>query len=59
MNLKMFSPKEWFMAIGDRKLDLQERLFRLLVTIGLVGLAVAITNGIVIGEDKTNIIPMV
>ena len=58
MNLKMFSPKEWFMAIGDRKLDLQERLFRLLVTIGLVGLAAAITNGIVIGEDKTNIIPL-
>ena len=59
MNLKMFSPKEWFMAIGDRKLDLQERLFRLLVTIGLVGLAAAITNGIVIGEDETNIIPLV
>ena len=24
MNLKMFNPKEWFMAIGDRKLGLQE-----------------------------------
>ena len=59
MKRKMFSPKEWFMAIGDRRLDLQERLFRLLVTIGLVGLAAAITNGIVIGEDETNIIPLV
>ena len=59
MNLKRISPKEWFTAIGDRKLDLQERLFRLLVTIGLGGLAAAITNGIIIGEDKKNIIPLV
>ena len=59
MNLKRFNPKGWVMAIRDRKLDLQERLFRLLVTIGLGGLAVAIINGIVIGEDETNIIPLV
>ena len=59
MNPKRFMLKKWFMAIGDRKLDLQERLFRLLVTIGLGGFAAAIINGIVIGEDKTNIIPLV
>ena len=52
-------PKEWFRSINDRKLDLQERLFRLLVMIGLCGLAAAIINGIVIGEDKTNILPLV
>lgn len=58
MDLEKFSPKKWFLAIGDRKLDLQERLFRLLITIGLGGFAVAIINGILIGEDKTNIIPL-
>ena len=59
MNLKIFNPKKWFEAIGDRKLDLQERLFRLLVTIGLCGLAVAIINGIIMGEDKINTIPLI
>ena len=51
--------KKWFASIKDRNLDLQERLFRLLVLIGLVGLAVAIINGIVIGEDQSNIIPLI
>ncbi|MCH5256505.1 MAG: DegV family EDD domain-containing protein [Lachnospiraceae bacterium] len=55
----MINPKEWFRAIGNQKLERQERMFRLLVTIGLCGLAIAITNGIVIGEDKSNIIPLV
>ena len=59
MYLKIFNPKEWFRAIGDHKLDMQERLFRLLVTIGLCGLAAAIISGIVLGEDKTNTIPLV
>ena len=53
------NPKEWFRSINDRNLDLQERLFRLLVTIGICGLVAAIINGIVIGEDKKNIIPLV
>lgn len=51
--------KGWFEALRDRKLDLQERLFRLLVTIGLCGLAAAIINGIVIGEAISNILAMV
>ena len=51
--------KGWFEALRDRKLDLQERLFRLLATIGLCGLAVAIINGIVIGEDISNVLTMV
>ena len=59
MHIKMINPKEWFRAIGNQKLERQERMFRLLVTIGLCGLAIAITNGIVIGEDKSNIIPLV
>ena len=59
MNLKIFTPKKWFEAIGDRKLDLQERLYRLLVTIGLCGLGAAIINEIVIGEDTINIISLV
>ena len=50
----MIRPSTWFKSFGDRSLDLQERLFRLLVTIGLCGLAVAIINRIVIDEDMTN-----
>ncbi|MCH5345380.1 MAG: DegV family EDD domain-containing protein [Acetatifactor sp.] len=52
-------PKGWFRAIRDHGLDLQERLFRLLVLIGLCGLAAAIIGGIAVGEDKTNTIPLV
>ena len=59
MNLNRINPKNWFRAIGDRKLDLQERLYRLLVTIGLCGLGAAIINEIVIGEDTINIISLV
>ena len=59
MYLKMINPKEWFRAIRDQNMDRQERLFRLLATIGLCGLVAAIVNGIVIGENKTNIISLV
>ncbi|MCH5256504.1 MAG: DegV family EDD domain-containing protein [Lachnospiraceae bacterium] len=55
----MMGPKKWFRSIRNRNLDLQERLFRLLVLIGLCGLAVAIINGIVIGEETANIIPLI
>ena len=55
----MMGPKKWINSIRDRNRTLQERLFRLLVLIGLCGLAVAILNGIVIGEDTTNIVPLV
>ena len=55
----MFNPKEWVRSIRDRNLELQERLLRLLILIGLCGLVAAIINGIVIGEIWGNIIPLV
>ena len=45
------SPKGWLGSIRDRSLNLQERLFRLLVMIGLFGLAVEIIDGIMTGDD--------
>ena len=52
-------PKKWFKSIRDRNMELQERLFRLLVMIGLCGLAACIINGIAIGESKENLIPLI
>ena len=52
-------PMKWFKSIRDRNMELQERLFRLLVMIGLCGLAASIINAIVIGESKENIIPLI
>ena len=43
--------KEIIRSIGNRNLDLQERQFRLLVSIGLCGLAAGIVNSILIGDD--------
>ena len=50
--------KKWFMMVRNRSLDLQECLFRLLVTVGLCGLAVAVIIGIVIGDNVTKTIIM-
>ena len=50
--------RKWLHVVRDRSLDQQESLFRLLVMIGLWGLAVAIIVGIIVGEDKINIIPL-
>ena len=47
---------EMFKSIRNRNLDLQERLFRLLVIIGLCGLAAGTVSDIIIGEDIKNII---
>ena len=44
-------PKEIIRSIGNRELELQERLFRLLVSIGLCGLAAGIINSVLIGDD--------
>jgi len=52
------NPKKMLQAIGNHKLDLQERLFRLIVLIGLCGLVIKIITGIILGEDGTNIIPL-
>lgn len=51
--------KKLIQAISDHNLSLQERLFRLLVLIGLIGLAAGIIGGTAAGEGKTNIIPMI
>lgn len=53
------NPKKMFQAIWDHNLDLQERLFRLIVMIGLCGLLINIIAGIVMAEDRANIIPQV
>lgn len=53
------NPKKMFQAIGDHNLDLQERLFRLIVLIGLGGLLINVIAGIITEEDSANIIPQV
>lgn len=49
------SPKKILGAIRDHNLDMQERLFRLLLTIGLTGLAIGILGGTFAGESIENI----
>ncbi|MCH5349335.1 MAG: DegV family EDD domain-containing protein [Oscillospiraceae bacterium] len=51
--------KKFIQSIRDRSLDMQERLFRLLVMVGLCGLAAGILDSIIIGEDLLNIVLMV
>ncbi len=53
------NPKKMLQSIGNYDLDLQERLFRLIVLIGLCGLIIKIIAGIILGEDSTNIVPLV
>ncbi|MGN0153310.1 MAG: DegV family protein [Lachnospiraceae bacterium] len=48
------NPKKMIQAIGNHNLTLQERLFRLLAMIGLIGLALSIIAGFVAGENKVN-----
>ena len=52
------NPKKLIQAIWDHNLSLQERMFRLLVMIGLAGLAIGIIVGILAGENVMNVIPM-
>ena len=54
----MMGLQKWFKTAENHSLNLQESLFRLLVTIGLFGLAVAIVVGIIVGEDKLNTVPL-
>lgn len=54
----MRNPRKLIQAIGDHNLNLQERLFRLLVLIGLGGLAVGIVGGALAGENGMNIISL-
>lgn len=53
------NPKDLIGAIRNHNLGLQERLFRLLVLIGLVGMTIGIIVGVVSGKNKTNITPLV
>ena len=52
------NPKKMIQAIMDHNLDMQERLFRLLLSIGLSGLAVGIVGGMIAGESVANIVSM-
>ncbi len=53
------NPKKALQAIGNHNLDLQERLFRLIVLIGFCGLVIKLIAGIISGEDSRNMIPLV
>ncbi len=53
------NPKKIIHAIKDHNLDMQERLFRFLVTIGLIGFAVGIIGGMIAGESVSNIASMI
>lgn len=52
------TPKKFIQAIRNHNLGLQERMFRLLVMIGMVGLAIAIIVGMIAGENEANTIPI-
>lgn len=52
------NPKKLIQAIRDHNLSLQERMLRLLVMIGLGGLAIGVIVGGVAGENMVNLIPM-
>ena len=48
------NPKEMVRDIGNPNLKLQERLFRLIMLIGLIGLAIGIIVGLISGEGIEN-----
>lgn len=50
------TPKKMIQDIGNPNLNLQERLFRLIMLIGLSGLAIGFIVGVVLGEDIGNTI---
>ncbi len=53
------SPKKFIQAIGNHKLGLQERLFRLIVLIGFCGLGVGVIVGFFSGESSRNLFPLI
>lgn len=53
------NPKKLIQAIGDCNRSRQERMFRLLVMLGLIGLAAGIISGVVAGENPYNLLAMV
>lgn len=50
--------KKMIQAIGDCNRSRQERMFRLLAMLGLIGLAAGVISGIASGEGITNVIVM-
>ena len=50
------NPKKLIQAIGDCNRSRQERMFRLLVMLGLFGLLVAIIAGVLAGENLINVL---
>lgn len=55
----MINLKKIIEPIGDSNVSLQERLFRLLTLIGLIGMGIAVLMGIVAGESALNNVGMV
>lgn len=53
------NPKKLIQAIGDCNRSRQERMFRLLVMLGLIGLAAGIFSGVIAGENPYNLLAMV
>lgn len=54
-----FNPKKLLHGINDHNLNLQERMFRLLLTIGLGGMTIGVVIGAISGEDVINVIILV
>ena len=52
------SPKKMIQAIGDCSRSRQDRMFRLLVMLGLLGLAAGIVSGVIAGENINNLVAM-
>ena len=52
------NPKKLIQAIGDCNRSRQERMFRLLVMLGMIGLFAGITSGVVAGENRNNLLAM-
>ena len=53
------NPKKLIQAIGDGSRSRQERMYLLLVTLGLLGLAAGIVSGALAGENIDNLLAMV
>lgn len=53
------NPRKMIQAIGDCNRSRQERMFRLLVMLGLIGLAAGIIAGVVAGEALDNILGLI
>ena len=43
--------KKWMEPIADSNVTLQERLFRLLMLVGLIGMGIAVLMGFAAGES--------